>query len=179
MSVKNHRFLIYGCITLAVAAAGLYVGKNREGDYLGALYERRDFTLLDDQGNFFHLAKQPADKKLLLVFTPDGIPPPHVKPFYDFSRQLPQWKDVTVILVTRTNAEVAKNFKRAASFPNPLLLDMGGTVGRIAGVWESPDPVSYWGYSLIDNAFRVYWKTASRVPLSVKELRDAIAKATP
>jgi peroxiredoxin len=149
------------------------LGKVKERDYLAALYERRDFTLLDDNGDFFQLSSLPRKKLALLVFTPDGIPPRDAKPFHEFSLHLGELRGqgIEALLVSRTNREIAKNFKRATRFPGRLLLDTGGSVGRNAGIWPGIELISYWGYALVDNEFHVLWTALSEnAPLGYEKL---------
>jgi peroxiredoxin len=163
---------------LLVGLAGLAVGKRKEGDYLSALYERRDFTLLDDKGDFFRLNSLPERTLALLVFTPDGIPPETVKPFYEFGRHVDdlRLRGIEPFLVSRTNREIVKNFKRASRFSARLLLDTGGTVGRNAGVWDY-QPVATWSYALVDRTFHVLWLANSDEPMAYDELMKELRKA--
>jgi peroxiredoxin len=168
----KYRWLLIFFAALVTAGGGLYLGKLKEKDYLGRMYERRDFTLLDDGGNFFQLSKFPKNKLLLLVFLPDGLPPSLVKDFRAFSRNLVELRnlDVETLLISRSNKEVARNFKEASGFKRPLLWDPSGTVGRLVGIWPSPLPVSHWGYALLDNRFQVYWVRVSKQPLPYPKL---------
>lgn len=164
---------------LATAAAGLYLGKSKEGEYLTSLYSRRDFTLIDDAGEFFTLSSIPEKKLLLLLFTPDGIPIESVRPIYEFSRHLGDLKQMGIetMLISRTNRDVVKNFKEAARFPTKLLLDTGGTVGRNAGVWEGFDVANYWGYALVNRHFETLWLSKHESPLSFEDLKKALKEA--
>lgn len=164
---------------LIVCAAGLMLGKFKEGDYLTALYERRDFTLLDDSGEFFRLNSMSPKKLALLVFTPDGIPVETVQPFAEFSKHVADLaaQGIETYLVSRTNREVVKNFKHAAHFPERLLLDTGGTVGRNAGVWPSNGPVAYWAYALVDREFHVLWMKTNEFPLPYEQLMQELKAA--
>lgn len=166
-------------VVLATAAAGLFLGKSKEGEYLNSLYARRDFTLLDDSGDFFTLSSLPEKTLLLLVFTPDGIPVDSVGPLHVFSRHLGDLKGMGIetMLISRTNRDIVQNFKRAAGFPGRLLLDTGGTVGRIAGVWEGIEPASYWGYALVNQRFETLWLAKHNTPLSFTELKKALNEA--
>ncbi len=176
--VKNWKWILLAVCALFAIGGGLILGKVREKDYIGQLYSRATFTLLDDTGAFFDLAKFPEGKKLLLVFTPDGIPPSTVKPFYEFSRQLKKLADMEVVLVTRTNREIARNFKTAAHFPGRMLLDPSGTVGRLAGIWPGMEPVEHWGYVLTDRSFQLYWGTVEKAPIGFQQLQAGIATAS-
>ncbi len=177
----NSRFKWYGVFVslFLVCGAGLMLGKFREKDYLSALYERRDFTLLDDRGDFFRLNSMSEKKLALLVFTPDGIPVEMVKPFAEFSRHVDdlQKQGIETYLVSRTNREIVKNFKYASRFPERLLLDTGGTVGRNAGVWPSVEPVSYWAYALVDREFHVLWLKTHEFPLPYEQLIQMLKEA--
>jgi peroxiredoxin len=162
---------------LLAAAAGFVFGQLKNQDYLAQLYQRTDFTLLDDKGEFFQLSQFPERRHLLLIFTPDGIPPADVKPFHELTKQAGSLGGVEVMLITRTNREIARNFKEAAGFQGRLLVDASGTVGRIAGIWPGIDPVSHWGYALIDRDFRLYWVTTASRVLSYQEVRDRVERA--
>lgn len=172
------KWFVVAFLLLAVGVAGLVVGRNREKDFIGALYERHDFTLLDDQGDFFRLGALPEKKLALLVFTPDGIPPATVKPVYEFGLHLDELrrKGIETFLVSRTNREIARNFKRAANFGARLLLDTGGVVGRNAGAW-GPQPSATWAYALVDRSFRVLWLANSDAPMSYERLLGELSRA--
>lgn len=177
----GRRFKWYGmaAVALLTAGAGLLVGKWKEKDYLGLLYERRDFTLLDEQGEFFSLSSLPQRKLALLVFTPDAIPLEAVRPFRDFGRHLEDLgaHGIETLLVSRAHREIVKNFKGAARFQARLLLDAGGTVARNAGVWEGIGFVPYWSYALVDREFRVLWSATSDAPMEYARLRAELGKA--
>lgn len=174
--IKWYFFLL---ALIAVGGGGLLVGKVKEREYLGALYRRHDFTLLDDQGDFFRLSALPEKKLALLIFTPDGIPVETVKPFYEFSRHLDdiRQKGIEPYLVSRVHKEIVKNFKSATHFGSRLLIDVGGVVGRNAGVWQGFQPVSYWAYALVDRDFQVLWSANSDLPLSYTHLMGELNKA--
>jgi peroxiredoxin len=163
---------------MAVCAAGLVLGKTRERDYLGALYERHNFTLLDDQNEFFELNSLPTKKLALLVFTPDGIPTDTVKEFYPFGVHLGDLKaqGIETFLVTRVSREIVANFKRVTRFSGRVLLDVGGTVSRNAGVWNGNITLA-WNYALVDREFRVLWQASSERPLSYEQLQEELKKA--
>lgn len=169
----NSRLLLLALMcTVIVSAAGLLVGKQKEKAYFESLETYHNFTLLDDSDNVFELNKFPANQRLLLVFTPDGILPSTVRAMYQFGTHIPELakKKTSVRMVTRTNKEVVANFKRAAQFEAPVLYDMSGVVGRAAGIWPTLDPVDYWGYALIDNQFHIFWQKTSPEPLSYEEV---------
>ncbi|MGE3261701.1 MAG: redoxin domain-containing protein [Bacteriovoracia bacterium] len=172
MGISNRMYLVLGVCAMLVAGGGLLVGKQRERAYIEALQSHHDFTLLDDADELFQLNKFPKDEKLLLIFTPDGIPTSTVKAFYDFSRHLPQLaaSHIQVKLITRMNKEIVANFKRVTRFEGRVLLDMGGAVGRAAGVWPTIDPVTHWSYVLVDNQFKIYWTKLSEAPLAFEEI---------
>jgi peroxiredoxin len=174
------RWPILTGVILLSATAGLLVGKVQEKNYLGSLYARTDFTLLDDKGEFFQLAKFPSTRLLLLVFTPDEISPRLVPPFAIFSRKLKELEKTGVdpMMVTRTNREIARNFKEAAGFTARLLVDTSGSVGRNIGIWADLNPVSYWGYALIDNKMQVYWASKEPRPLTFEELLAEFKKVS-
>jgi peroxiredoxin len=174
----KYRWLLIFIAALITAGGGLYIGKIKEKDYMGRMYERRDFTLLDDGGNFFQLSKFPKDKLLLLIFLPDGVPPSLVKDFRMFSKNLDELHrlDVETMMITRSNKEVARNFKEASGFAKPLLWDPSGTVGRLVGIWPNPLPVSHWGYALMDNRFQVYWVNVTKQPLTYPTLLAELKK---
>jgi peroxiredoxin len=163
---------------MLVCAVGLLLGKTREKDYLSALYERRDFTLLDDQNEFFRLNSLPAKTLALLVFTPDGIPVDEVKEFYDFGIHLLDLRaqGIETMLVSRVNRDIAANFKRATGFKGRLLVDTGASVSRNAGVWNG-NPVAVWSYSLVDREFHVLWEATSVRPMSYATLVAELKKA--
>jgi peroxiredoxin len=177
MLVK-YRWFIVIFVALITGAAGLMTGKLKEKDYLGQLYARSDFTLLDDQNEFFQLSKFPSARLLLLIFTPDTLHPKLVKPFAEFSRHLNEFKamGIDVMMITRTNREIARNFKEAARFSSRLLIDNSGTVGRNIGVWPDANPVKTWGYVLMDNKLQVYWATTDTVPKAFPELMKEFKK---
>lgn len=174
----KQRYLWVGVCALIVATAGLYIGKLKEKDFLDELYLHRDFTLLDDNNDFFTLSAFPRDQRLLLIFTPDGLPPEAVGPFAEFSRRLAdfQQRKIQVMLVTRTNKEIVMNFKAAARFPGRVLSDLSGTVGRTVGVWPSLDPVDHWGYVLVDHAFNQLFAQVANRPVSADELLRQIPR---
>jgi peroxiredoxin len=174
------RWPILTGVILLTATAGLLVGKVQEKNYLGSLYARTDFTLLDDKGEFFQLAKFPSTRLLLLVFTPDEISPRLVPPFAIFSRKLKELEKTGVdpMMVTRTNREIARNFKEAAGFTARLLVDTSGSVGRNIGIWADLNPVGYWGYALIDNKMQVYWASREPKPLTFEELLTEFKKVS-
>jgi peroxiredoxin len=172
MRGNSRLFLLVAVCTVLVSAAGLLVGKKKEKAYLESLETYHNFTLLDDNDQLFELNKFPANQRLLLIFTPDGIPTDSVKATYDFGTHIADLakKKTSVRLVTRTNKEIVANFKRVARFDAPVLYDMSGVVGRAAGIWPGLDPVDYWGYSLIDNQFHIFWQKTSVEPLSYQEV---------
>ncbi|RYZ96513.1 MAG: redoxin domain-containing protein, partial [Proteobacteria bacterium] len=126
-----YRWLGLAFIVLAVIGGGLYVGKQREGDYIKKMYERTDFTLLDDDNEFFRLKDFPKEKLLLLVFTPDILSPELVDTFRVFSKKVPalRAKGVEVMMVSRANREILHNFRSSVYFPGRVLIDTSGTVG--------------------------------------------------
>jgi peroxiredoxin len=174
----RYRWLLVFFAALVTAGGGLFLGKMKEKDYVGQMYARKDFTLMDDKGELFQLAKFPANKLLLLIFTPDALPPAQVKPFREFARKLGELKqlDVESMMVTRTNREIARNFKESSGFTSRMLVDMSGTVGRLVGIWPQPDPVSYWGYALVDNHLQVYWAASSQAPMDYGRLLGELKK---
>jgi len=174
----NYRWLIMIFIALSTVAAGLVVGKLKEKDYVGQLYARTDFTLLDETGDFFQLSKLPETRLLLLVFTPDSIHPRLVKIFQEFSARLPELKNIGIDtkMITRTNREIARNFKEASRFPGRLLIDTSGTVGRNIGIWPDMNPVAHWGYALMDNKMQVFWATVEAQPISFDGLMTEMKK---
>jgi peroxiredoxin len=174
----RYRWLLIFVAALITAGGGLFLGKMKEKDYVSEMYARKDFTLMDDQGELFQLAKFPHNKLLLLIFTPDSLPPGQVKPFREFSRRLGELKglDVESMMVTRTNREVARNFKESAGFPSRMLVDSSGTVGRLVGVWPRPDQVAYWGYALVDNRLQVYWAATAPAPMDYGSLLKELKK---
>jgi peroxiredoxin len=173
------KWYYFAVALVLVCGAGLVFGKVKERDYLGSLYERHDFTLLDDEGEFFRLGTLPAKTLALLVFTPDGIPPETVKPFYEFGRHLDdlRGKGIEPFLVSRTSREIVKNFKHASHFRARLLLDVGGSVGRNAGVWPGLRPVTTWGYALADREFHVLWLATSDQPMAYEQLLEELRRA--
>lgn len=177
--LSKFKWLFAVCALMAAAAGGLYVGKAKEGEYFSALYSRRDFTLLDDNGDFFTLSSVPERTLVLLLFTPDGIPVEAVRPIHEFSRHLDNLKKMGIetMLISRTNRDIVRNFKQAARFPGRLLLDTGGTVGRNAGIWEGFAPVPYWGYVLVNHRFEVLWLLRQERPLTFGELKKALEDA--
>jgi peroxiredoxin len=154
------------------------VGKLREKDFIGSLYARRDFTLVDDQGKFFTLSELPERELLLLIFTPDGISPRTVAPFRAFGQHLPEFtrQGVRVALVSRTNREIARNFKAAAHFTSRLLIDTSGTVGRLIGIWPTGMAADYWGYALVDREMNVYWAKTEQQPMSFERVQEEFRK---
>ncbi len=171
-------FVVVAC--LLSIGGGLLLGKLKEKDYLGLMYKRSDFTLLDDRGDFFRLSQFPDTKLLLLVFTPDELHPSMVKSFREFSGHLGQLAalDVEVKLISRTNREIVRNFKEASGFMRALLLDSSGTVGQILGVWPDLQPTHYWHYVLLDNRMTVYWSTQSERILSYEEVMGELKKVS-
>lgn len=178
LMLGRYRWLLIFFAALVTAGGGLFLGKMKEKDYVGQMYARKDFTLMDDKGELFQLAKFPANKLLLLIFTPDGLPPSQVKPFREFSRKLAELQqlDVESMMITRTNREVARNFKEASGFPFRMLVDASGTVGRLVGIWPKPDPVAYWGYAIADNQLHVYWAATSQAPMEYSRLLGELKK---
>lgn len=176
--LQRYRWIGAFLAALIVGSAGLVLGKFREGDYLRTLYKRTDFTLLDDEGEFFSLHSLPQRKLALLIFTPDGIPPSMVEPVFQFGLKLDGLTAVGIepFLVSRVNREIVRNFKRAARFPARLLLDTGGTVSRNSGVWEGP-PVKYWAYVLTDREFNILWRKTSEAPMPFEQLMAELKAA--
>jgi peroxiredoxin len=176
---RRLKWYIFAFLTMAVCAAGLGFGKAKEQEVLSSFYERHDFTLLDDQGEFFRLSSLPERDLALLVFTPDGIPTNTVKPFYDFGRHLEDLRSqgIETFLVSRTNRDIVRNFKRASHFGARLLLDSSGTVGRIAGAWETTVPSVTWAYALVDRTFHVLWLANSDNPMAYDRLESELQKA--
>ena len=172
------RWLIVLMVSLVVATAGLMLGKRKEGDYLRSLYARTDFMLLSDDDEFFRLRDFPKQKLLLLVFTPDALPPEIVPPFRSFARRVPDLrvKGVEVMVITRENREIARNFLNAAGFSSKLLLDHSGTVGKNLGIWKDNLPVSYWGYAVVDSGLNLYWSDTSPKPLTYDEVWAQLEK---
>lgn len=172
------KWYVFAACLMIVCTGGLILGKNRERDYLGALYERRDFTLLDDQNEFFRLNSLPAKKLALLVFTPDGIPTDTVKEFYDFGLHLGDLraKGIETFLVSRVNRDIVANFKRASHFSGRTLLDVGGSVSRNAGVWNGSVTLT-WAYVLVDREFHILWQATSERPMSYEQLVEELKKA--
>jgi len=177
---KKFRWIFVVAFALFTATAGLMLGKFKEKDFISGLYERRDFTLLDDQGEFFQLSKQPSSRLLLLVFTPDSIHPSLVAPFREFSGRIDDLKNLGIdsFMVTRTNREIARNFKEAARFPSRLLVDTSGSVGRNIGIWPDMNPVNYWGYAVLDNHMRVFWASTESRPMTFEELLVELKKVS-
>lgn len=174
----RYRWFIFVFVALVVATAGLVLGKRKEGDYLRSLYARTDFMLLTDDDEFFRLRDFPKTKLLLLVFTPDSLVPELVEPFRGFSRRVPdlQQRGVEVMLLTRGNREIARNFKNAAAFPAKLLIDNSGTVGKNLGIWKDLLPVRYWGYAVVDSGLNLYWSATSPGPLTFDEVWNQLQK---
>lgn len=166
-------------VLLATGAAGLLIGKSKEAGYMRSLYERRDFTLLDDSGNFFSISSLPEKKLALLIFTPDGIPVSAVKPMYEFSLHLGELKKMGIetMMISRTNRDIAKNFKHAARFPERLLIDTGGTVGRNTGIWEEPGPANFWGYALLNRHNEVLWLAKQAEPKTFVQVKAELNAA--
>jgi peroxiredoxin len=173
----NIRWVLILVASLMVGTAGLIVGKMKEKDYVENMYARRDFMLLDEKGEFFQLKKFPDDKLLLLIFTPDELRPSWVKGFKEFSAKVSglQKLDIEVMMITRTNREIVRNFKNASGFRPRLLLDPSGTVGRHLGIWEN-GPAFAWGYALIDNRFQLYWAVREHAPLTYPKLMEYLQK---
>lgn len=167
-------FLVSALIT---AAAGLVLGQFRSKDYLSQLYQRSDFILLDDKGDFFQLSKFPEKKKLLLVFAPDDPSPSDVKPFYDFWKKAAKWPGADVMLLSRGNKDTILNFRDGAAFSGRVLFDASGSTGRILGAWPDAAPVKYWSYFLLDRDFQVFWSVKSERVLSYAEVSSAAEKA--
>ena len=163
---------------MLVCTLGLLLGKSREHEYLSALYERRDFTLLDDHNEFFSLSSLPAKKLALLVFTPDGIPTDEVKEFFDFGIHVGDLRaqGIETFLVSRVNRDIVANFSRATRFPGRVLLDTGASVSRNAGVWTG-NPLGTWAYVLADREFHVLWEATSERPMSYAMLVSELKKA--
>jgi len=175
----KYKWFFMVAVLLVTGLGGMLLGKSKEADYLKSLYERRDFTLLDDAGNFFSISSLPEKTLALLVFTPDGIPLDSVKPIYRFSLHLEDLKKMGIetMMVSRTNREIVKNFKQAARFPAPLLLDTGGTVGRNTGIWEGAEAVAYWGYVLVNRRNEVLWLARENEPMEFEKLKRQLLEA--
>jgi peroxiredoxin len=172
------RWIFFVMVGLVVATVGLKLGKTKEGEYIDALYARSDFTLIDDADEFFTLKDFPKEKLLLLLFTPDVLNPEvaiAMRPFSSHLKDL-QKRGVETMLVTRTNREVARNFKYSAQFRGRMLVDLSGTVGKNIGAWPMPPPSYSWGYALIDNQMRVYWLTIEHNPLTYQVISDQLNK---
>ncbi|MGZ3653522.1 MAG: redoxin domain-containing protein [Bdellovibrionota bacterium] len=173
------KWYAFAICLMGVCTGGLMLGKAKEHDYLGGLYERHDFTLLDDENEFFHLAAMPTRTLALLVFTPDGIPVNTVKPMYDFGQHLDDLRNqgIETYLVSRTSKDIVRNFKRAARLRTRVLLDVGGTVARNAGAWDGVRLVSTWAYALVDKNFHVLWLANSDQPMEYTQLIGELRKA--
>lgn len=169
--------LILVCFAMA-AIGGLFFGKWKEKDSISRMYARTDFTLLTDKGEFFQLSKLSKDKLLLLVFTPDELSPKLVKAFHQFFIELPRIEKlgIEVKMITRTNREIARNFKQAAGFDRDLLIDTSGTVGRNLGIWPDLQPVDTWGYGLLNSQMQLFWAATDTQPMTVSEIIDELKK---
>lgn len=173
------KWYVLGLCAFLSAAAGLKYAKEREKEFLGRLYSRKNFTLLDDRGNIFELAKQ--KDYILLVFTPDGLPPADVKPMRTFAEHRSKFKDskIQLVMITRTNREIARNFRDGARFPGILLTDPSGSVGKWLDIWKDPNPVDYWAFTLINNKLDLLWGEASREIPNAAEMFKEITAAVP
>ncbi len=171
--LSRYKWFIMIAVLLATGAGGLFLGKTKEADYMRSLYERRDFTLLDDSGDFFSVSSLSEKTLLLLIFTPDGIPVSSVKPTFELGLKLDELKKMGIeaMLITRTNRDIAKNFKKAARFPGRLLLDTGGTVGKNCGIWEGTAPAEQWGYVLLNRQNEVLWLAKQTEPKSFAQIK--------
>jgi peroxiredoxin len=163
-------------VVLVVGLAGLFVGQWRQEDRIRGYYRKVDFSLLDDKGEIFHLKDFPADRLLLLVFTPDGLPTNHVSPFARFNEKINELKErnIEVMVVTRTHREISRNFLLAAGYQGRLLHDLGGTVGGKVGVWDGFKPSPRWGYGLMDRTFSLHWTETAPLPLAASEILQAL-----
>lgn len=179
--IGRFHWVTLGMAALCAAGGGFVLGKIKERQFLESAGGKRDFMLLDDEGEFFRLAELPAGRLALLVFTPDGLPTDAVKPFFEFSRHVRELerRGVEVLLVSRTNREIVRNFKRAAGFTARYLVDAGGAVGRAAGFWPGPEPVGEWGYALVDRDFRVFWAANGEFPLSYDRIERELSALRP
>lgn len=169
---KGRWVIILTVCALLVAMAGLVVGRRKEKAYLASMNTHGDFMLMDDTENFFELSKMPAGKRLLMIFTPDGIPTNSVAAFHAFSRHLTDFakQGIEVKLVSRTNKDIVMNFREAARFEGRVLFDVGGTVGRIATAWPTNNLVNDWTYILTDNKFNILYGARAPEPMSYEEL---------
>jgi peroxiredoxin len=176
----RYRWVFVLASFLLAAGGGLIFGKWKEKDSITKLYARTDFTLLTDEGEFFQLAKLPKEKLLLLVFTPDEIFPSTVKNFQKFSLEIPRLEKlgIEVKMISRTNREIARNFKQAAKFSRPLLVDISGSVGRNLGIWPDANPVSSWGYGLINSQMQLFWAATDTQPMTVAEIIEELQKVS-
>jgi peroxiredoxin len=175
---NRYRWIVMLFALALAAGGGLFFGKWKEKDAISKLYSRPDFTLLTDAGEFFQLSKFPKEKLLLLVFTPDGISPSVVPTFSKFSLEIPKLEKIgiEVKMISRTNREIARNFKNAARFKNSLLVDTSGSVGRNLGLWPDMNPVKTWGYGLINNQMQLFWAATDTEPMMVHEIIEELQK---
>jgi peroxiredoxin len=173
-------WLAMAAAILVAGGAGLMYGKLKEKDYLASMNTFHDFTLLDDQGEFFHLNELPASSLALLIFTPDGIPTNNVKPFSDFFRHAEGLKaeGLEIVVISRSNREIVRNFLRATRFPVRFLVDAGGSVGLNLGAWSNIQPSREWSYILVDRKLQVYWSQQSAKPVSYEDFFAAMQKVS-
>lgn len=178
MKAPKIKWILAILVLLGVSGIGLFVGKWKNSDSVSQMYSRQDFSLLDDSGAIFRLKDLPKEKKLLLIFTPDGLPPIEVVAFFNFSQNLfkLQKLGIEVVLITRTNREIVRNFKLAAKFPGRILLDPSGSIGKLVGVWPEPTPVDYWAYALVDSNFKGFWLTTNKVLFSIDDVLKKLPK---
>ena len=160
------------------AVGGLFFGKWKEKDSISKMYARTDFTLLTEKGELFQLSKFPKEKLLMLVFTPDELSPKLVKIFHQFALELPRLEKlgIEVKMISRTNREIARNFKEAARFDRDLLVDTSGSVGRNLGIWPDLQPVETWGYVLMNSQIQLFWAATDTHPMTVSEIIDELKK---
>jgi len=96
----------------------------------------KDFTLLDDQGQAFHLYEHIGTKNLVLFFYPKDDTPGCIKEVCHFRDEFEAFTDLNahIVGVSNDGKESHKNFKAKYALPFKLLSDEKSRVRKMYGV---------------------------------------------
>jgi thioredoxin-dependent peroxiredoxin len=96
-----------------------------------------DFTVLDDQGNPFHL-KDMKDRTVVLYFYPKADTPGCTKESCEFRDSITDFKknDATVIGISPDEVTAQAKFKSKYELSFPLLADHDHKIAEAYGVWK-------------------------------------------
>ena len=175
--LNRYRFIFLFLIgAIAAVLAGNTVWKEKKSAFIGSVYERHSFLLLDDEGNLFGTKNLQSDEKLLLVFVPDILQPDSTVQLKSFARDLGalKKKNIVVALISRSNFDVSFNLKRISGYPGRILRDPSGSIGRILGAWTSYQATKEWRYALVDKGLRIFWSASADHAMSLSEFSEKL-----